>query len=188
MRKLIVTTMITIDGVMQAPGDSKEDTAEGFKFGGWPGPYNDSFTEKQFAKDMSGKFDLLLGRKTYKIFAGYWPQHADAWPHVNEVTKYVVSRKSSLKLDWQNSILLDGDVVKEVKQLKKEKGRDLEVWGSSNLIQTLLKHDLGRPIVAEGLPHNAWLGQAFVCQGCDSGSLQINSLQSFTKGRYLCPI
>lgn len=77
MRKIIVTTMLTIDGVMQAPGGSKEDTAEGFKFGGWTGPYNDEFTEEAYLKDMSGDFDLLLGRKTYEIFAGYWPQNAD---------------------------------------------------------------------------------------------------------------
>lgn len=142
MRKVIVTTMITIDGVMQAPGASKEDTAEGFKFGGWTGPYNDSFTEKEFAKDMSGEFDLLLGRNTYEIFKGYWPQHSDGWPRINEVTKYVVSHKSSLKVDWENSVLLNGDAAREVKKLKQGKGLDLEVWGSSNLIQTLLKHDL----------------------------------------------
>ncbi|MFS8130626.1 MAG: dihydrofolate reductase family protein, partial [Candidatus Dojkabacteria bacterium] len=142
MRKIIVTTMITIDGIMQAPGASKEDIQEGFKYGGWTGPYNDSFTEKVYARDMSGQFDLLLGHKTYEIFAGYWPRHADGWPHINEVTKYVVSHDSTLKLEWENSVLLDGDIIKEVNKLKKEKGLDLEVWGSSNLIQTLLKHNL----------------------------------------------
>jgi len=142
MRKIIVTTMVTIDGVMQAPGASKEDTDESFEFGGWTGPYNDSFTEKEFARDMTGQFDLLLGRKTYEIFAGYWPQHAEGWSRINNVTKYVVSKDTSLALDWQNSVLINGDVPNEIRKLKKSKGLDIEVWGSSNLVQILLKNDL----------------------------------------------
>lgn len=182
MRKIIVTTMITIDGVMQAPGASKEDTAEGFKFGGWTGPYNDASTEKEFAKDMSGKFDLLLGRKTYEIFKGYWPEHADGWPRINEVTKYVVSRNSSLKLDWENSVLIDGDVVKEVKKLKKENGPNLEVWGSSNLIQTLLKHDLVDELWLKVYPITLGKGKRLFSTGAIPAAFKLASSKVTPKG------
>jgi dihydrofolate reductase len=141
MRKLIVIEFITLDGVMQAPGGSKEDTTEGFKYGGWMGPYFDEFSGEMMAKQMSKPFDLLLGRKTYEIFAGYWPQHEEGWPGVNQAIKYVASHKK-LKLDWENSVLLKGDVSEAVKKLKAQDGPQLQVWGSSNLVQTLMKHDL----------------------------------------------
>lgn len=182
MRKIIVTTMITIDGVMQAPGGSKEDTADGFKFGGWTGPFNDSFTEKMFAKDMSGKFDLLLGRKTYDIFSRYWPKHADGWMRINEVTKYVVSKNSSFKLKWENSILITGDIVKSVKKLKKTKGLDLEVWGSSNLIQTLLKHDLVDELWLKIYPITLGLGKHLFVNGTIPASFKLISSKVSPKG------
>lgn len=143
MRKLIVVLFITLDGVIQAPGGSEEDTCEGFKYGGWMGPYMDDFSGKVMGEQMSlERSELLLGRKTYEIFAGYWPHHAAGWPGINEVKKYVASHDSSLKLDWENSVLLSGNVAEKVKKLKSEDGPDLHVWGSGNLIQTLLKHDL----------------------------------------------
>jgi len=143
MRKLIVVLFITLDGVIQAPGGSEEDTMEGFKYGGWMGPYMDDFLGKVMEEQMSlERSELLLGRKTYEIFAGYWPHHAAGWPGINEVKKYVASHNSSLKLDWENSVLLSGNVAEKVKTLKSEDGPDLHVWGSANLIQTLLKHDL----------------------------------------------
>jgi dihydrofolate reductase len=143
MRKLIVVLFITLDGVIQAPGGSEEDTSEGFKYGGWVGPYMDDFSGKVMGEQMSlERSELLLGRKTYDIFAGYWPHHAAGWPGINEVKKYVASHDSSLKLDWENSVLLSGNVAEKVKKLKSEDGPDLHVWGSGNLIQTLLKHDL----------------------------------------------
>jgi len=165
MRKLIVTTMITIDGVMQAPGASKEDTSEGFKYGGWATPYMDDFTEKAFKKDMSGRFDLLLGRKTYEIFRGYWPEHADGWPRINEVKKYVVSNDSSLKLDWENSELITGDIVEKVKKLKERDGSDLEVWGSSYLVQTFLKHDLVDELWLKIFPITLGTGKRLFAEG-----------------------
>ncbi len=142
MRKLIVLEFMTLDGVIQAAGGSKEDTAEGFKYGGWQDPYFDDFTGQVMEEQMREPFDLLLGRKTYDIFAGYWPQHEEFWPGVNAAAKYVASRDASLKLTWSNSVLLSGDAAAEVKKLKTQSGPDLKVYGSSNLVQTLLKHDL----------------------------------------------
>lgn len=143
MRKLIVVLFVTLDGVIQAPGGPEEDTSDGFKYGGWVGPYMDDFSGKVMGEQMSlERSELLLGRKTYDIWAGYWPHHAAGWPGINEVKKYVASHDSSLKLDWENSVLLSGNVAEKVKNLKSEDGPDLHVWGSGNLIQTLLKHDL----------------------------------------------
>lgn len=139
MRKIVVLEFITLDGVMQAPGGPKEDTSGGFKYGGWTVPYFDKVSGQEMDKQMKGKYDLLLGRKTYDIFAGYWPQHTDGWPQVNRITKYVVS-KTLKKPTWENTV-----VVKDIKQLKKLKnssGPDLQVYGSSNLIQTLMEYDL----------------------------------------------
>src|SRR3989338_9383958 len=132
---------------MQAPGGPEEDASGGFKYGGWTVPYFDEFSGKVMEEQMSlERSELLLGRKTYEIFAGYWPQHAAGWPGINEVTKYVASHDSSFKLGWENSVLLAGDVAEEVGKLKSSPpaggGPALQVWGSGNLIQTLLKHDL----------------------------------------------
>ena len=138
MRKIIVISMITLDGVMQAPGGSKEDTSEGFKYGGWTAPYADDASSKIWKKQMKAA-DLLLGRKTFDIFEGYWPEHAGGWPGINDVTKYVLSstRTSS---DWENTVFLNS--LADIKKIKKGAGSDIKVWGSSKLIQLLLKHDL----------------------------------------------
>jgi dihydrofolate reductase len=141
MRKLIVTTFITLDGVMQAPGGPEEDPTGGFKYGGWTVPYFDEFSGKVMDEQMSRPFELLLGRKTYEIFAAYWPHHSSGWPGVNEAKKYVASH-GDMKLDWENSVLLKGDAVAEIKKLKAQDASELQVYGSGNLIQTLLKHDL----------------------------------------------
>lgn len=126
---------------MQAPGGPEEDTSGGFKYGGWTVPYFDEFAGKVMGEQMRRPFDLLLGRKTYDIFAAYWPQHSKDWPGVNEANKYVASR-GDRKLEWENSVLLKGDVVKEIKKLKGDDGPDLHVYGSGNLAQTLFKNDL----------------------------------------------
>src|SRR5687768_4777301 len=143
MRKIIVLTFITLDGVMQAPGGPKEDTSGGFKYGGWTVPYFDDFSGKVMDEQMGRPFDLLLGRKTYEIFASYWPHHQEnsIGAALNNATKYVAS-DSPIKLEWNKSVLLQGDVVEEVKKLKSQAGPDLHVHGSGNFIQTLLKHDL----------------------------------------------
>jgi dihydrofolate reductase len=130
--------MITLDGVMQAPGGPKEDTSGGFKYGGWVAPYSDEVYGKVIKKQMKPA-DLLLGRKTFDIFASYWPEHADYWPGIDDVTKYVVS-KTMKKSDWKNSVFLKS--VADIKKLKNSKGSDIKVWGSGELIRLLLKNDL----------------------------------------------
>ncbi len=132
-------SFISLDGVMQAPGGPEEDTSNGFKFGGWVFPYFDEFGGKVMSDQMKGTYDLLLGRKTYDIFAAYWPEHADKWPQVNTITKYVLSHGHP-NLSWNKSVLLKD--VADIKKLKTQPGQDLQVHGSGNLIQTLLKHDL----------------------------------------------
>ncbi len=138
MRKIIVLSFITLDGVMQAPGGPDEDTSGGFKYGGWVTPYFDEASGKVMEKQMKPA-DLLLGRKTFEIFASYWPKHAGSWPGINDATKYCVSRTLK-KSDWENSVFLES--LAEINKLKSQTGSDIQVHGSGNLIQTLLKHDL----------------------------------------------
>ena len=146
MRKIITTTFVTLDGVMQAPGGPEEDTAGGFAYGGWQlgGDYQDEVTSKIIQDFMATPFEMLLGKRTYQIFAGYWPNHPEieliAKPF-NSTKKYVVSH-APMELSWNNSALVTGDVVAEITKLKTLNGPDLWVWGSGNLIQTLLRHNL----------------------------------------------
>ncbi len=135
--------MITLDGVMQAPGGPKEDRSAGFKYGGWTAPYGDKLYGEVVQKELKPA-DYLLGRKTFEIWADYWPEHGDFWPGINEGAKYVFS-KSMKKTDrlitgWKNSFAIKN--VTDIKKIKNSKGPDLQVWGSSELIQLLLKNDL----------------------------------------------
>jgi dihydrofolate reductase len=139
MRKIIVLSMITLDGVMQAPGGPKEDTSGGFKYGGWSAPYGDEVVGKAMHKELEKSVDYMLGRKTFQIWEKYWPKHGDYWPAINEGTKYVLS-KTMKKSTWKNSLFLKS--AGDIKKVKKSKGRDIQVWGSSKLIQLLLKNDL----------------------------------------------
>jgi dihydrofolate reductase len=138
MRKIIVLTFITLDGVMQAPGGPEEDPSGGFKYGGWSAPYGDEVSGKIMQKQMEAT-DILLGRKTYDIFAPYWPQHADYWPGINDVKKYVLSNTIK-ESDWNNTEFLT--TVADIEKLKNSEGGDIKVWGSGELVQLLLKHDL----------------------------------------------
>jgi len=143
MRKLIVQTFVTLDGVMQAPGGPGEDDSGGFEQGGWSVNYWDEQMGQVMDEAMSAPFDLVLGRKTYDIFAAHWPhapEEEGAKP-LNDATKYVVSR-SHPRLEWSNSVLIEGDAAKGIAALKKEDGSELQVHGSGNLIQTLLRHNL----------------------------------------------
>lgn len=139
---LQVDMFTTLDGVVQAPGGPAEDTEDGFKHGGWQGPFLDEEAGKKITKDFPTFDALLLGRKTYDIFAGYWPtQPKNTFSeHLNKVTKYVASRHLK-KVEWQNSNLIAGDVVQAVPKIK-QKHKEVRVIGSSDLLQTLLKHDL----------------------------------------------
>jgi dihydrofolate reductase len=141
MRKIIVLTFVSLDGVMQAPGGPTEDPSGNFKFGGWTFPYFDEFLGQVMTEQMSEPFDLLLGRKTFEIFASYWPFHPEEGAGINQATKYVASNTLTHS-DWSKSVFLHGDVVDQIKQLKQLVGPDLQVHGSSNFIQTLLAADL----------------------------------------------
>jgi dihydrofolate reductase len=143
MRRLTVNTFLTLDGVMQAPGGPEEDPTGGFAHGGWSANYWDDQMGQVMGEAMSRPFDLLLGRKTYEIFAAHWPYATDdpAAKPLNDATKYVASR-TLRSLDWSNSVLIEGDVGKGVAALKQQEGPELQVHGSSNLIQTLLRHNL----------------------------------------------
>ena len=143
MRKLIVSTFLTLDGVMQAPGGPEEDDSDGFAHGGWSVSYWDDLMGEVMGAAMSVTFDLVLGRKTYDIFAAHWPHasEADGAKPLNDATKYVASR-SRPTLEWRNSVLIEGDVAEGVAALKQQDGPELQVHGSGNLVQTLLRHGL----------------------------------------------
>lgn len=141
MRKVIVLEHISIDGVIQAPGGPDEDTSGGFAHGGWIAHYSDAILGTALEKQMNLPFDLLLGRKTFEIWAPFWPQHGDAWPGVNTATKYIASNTIT-SAEWQPSVFLNGDIAEKVAKIKQQRGPDLNVWGSGNLMQTLIKHDL----------------------------------------------
>jgi dihydrofolate reductase len=141
MRKVIVLEFITLDGVIQAGGGPDEDTSGGFAYGGWQAPYSDDVLGTVMNKQMSMPFDLLLGRTTFEIWEPYWPKHADIWPGASTATKYVASNTMTSSA-WQPSVFLGGDLAEKVSQLKQQEGPDLHVYGSANLVQTLMKHDL----------------------------------------------
>jgi dihydrofolate reductase len=138
MRKIIVLSMVTLDGVMQAPGSPEEDPSGGFEYGGWVAPYGDEVAG-QVLQGLMTAADLLLGRHTFEIWEAYWPAHASGWPGINEVTKYVYSNSRSTS-DWNNTFFLH--TLDDIRELKGTNGTDIQVWGSAELIQMLLKNDL----------------------------------------------
>ena len=141
MRKIIVLEHISLDGVIQAPGGPDEETSGGFTHGGWISPHSDAILGTALRRQMNMPFDLLLGRKTFEIWAPYWPHHTDVWPGVNAATKYVASNTMTSG-EWQPSVFLSGDISEKVAKIKQQPGPDLNVWGSGDLLQTLIKHDL----------------------------------------------
>ena len=164
MRKIIVLSFITLDGVMQAPGGPDEDTSNGFEYGGWTAPYFYEADEAagEFMENQMKSADLLLGRKTFEIFASYWPEHADYWSGINDVTKYVMS-KTMDKSDWKNSVFLKS--VEDIEKLKKSEGSDIQVHGSGNLTQTLLKHDLVDELWLKTFPIMLGVGKRLFGEG-----------------------
>ena len=143
MRKLLVSTFVSLDGVMQAPGGPEEDPSGGFTLGGWSFGYWDEAMGQAMDEAFSRPCDLLLGRRTYDIFAAHWPRVSGdpTADRLNSARKYVASRTLD-RVEWQNSTLLEGDVAERVAALKEEPGPEIQVHGSANLIQTLLRHDL----------------------------------------------
>lgn len=141
MRKIIITEMITLDGVMQAPSGPEEDVSGVFKYGGWGAPYDDEEGGKFVLKELAEKAEYLLGETTFDIWSGFWPLHTDIWPGITEGTKYVMTKsKTDKKTDWKNTVFIDS--LEDIKKLKESDGPDIQVWGSSQIVQLLLKNDL----------------------------------------------
>lgn len=161
MRNIIVLSFITLDGVMQAPGGPEEDRSGGFEYGGWVVPYFDEVSHQVMEKQLQPA-DLLLGRKTFDIFEAYWPHHAENWPGINEVKKYVLSQTRTSS-DWQNSVFLE--TVADIKQLKETAGPDLQVHGSGELIQLLFTHDLVDSLWLKIYPITLGKGKKFFANG-----------------------
>jgi dihydrofolate reductase len=164
MRKIIVLAFITLDGVMQGPGGPTEDTSGNFTYGGWTVPYFDDFLGNIMTEQMSHPFDLLLGRKTFEIFASYWPHHPEEGSGINNATKYVASNTLRTH-EWTKSVFLKGNVGDEIKKLKGQEGPDLQVHGSGNLIQTLLEHDLVDEFWLKIFPVTLGVGKRLFDQG-----------------------
>ena len=141
MRKVNVLEFVSLDGVMQAPGGPEEDTSGGFAYGGWISPHSDPVLSTAIRKQMNMPFDLLIGRNTFDIWAPYWPQHNDIWPAVNTAIKYVASNTITSH-EWRPSAFLNGDIAEKLTKIKQQEGPDLHVYGSANLVQALIKHDL----------------------------------------------
>lgn len=172
MRKIIVLSFITLDGIMQAPGGPEEDSSNGFKYGGWVAPYfhgSDEAAGELMEKQMKSA-DLLLGRKTFEIFASYWPEHGDMWPDINNVTKYAMSNTMD-KSDWNNSVFLKS--VDDIKDLRDSEGSDIQVHGSGNLIQTLLKHDLVDELWLKTFPITLGKGKRLFGEGTMSAAFTL---------------
>lgn len=184
MRKITVLSMITLDGVMQAPGGPKEDTAGGFKYGGWTAAYSDKAFGKIMQKELSQKTDFLLGRKTFELWAGYWPQHGDFWPQINKGAKYVLSKNlkksDPLITGWKNSALVKN--LADIKKLKASKGADIQVWGSSELIQLLLKHDLVDELRLKIYPLTLGKGKKLFSNGAIPAAFTVTETTVTTSG------
>jgi dihydrofolate reductase len=182
MRELIVTTFLTLDGVMQAPGGPGEDN-DGFAFGGWSVNYWDELMGQTMSEFMGKPFDLVLGRKTYDIFAAYWPnapEKAGGKP-LNDATKYVASRGDPA-LEWSRSVLIEGDVAEGIAALKREDGPELQVHGSGNLIQTLMRHGLVDRYVLWVFPLVVGPGKRLFADGTVSATLRLTDNKVSTTG------
>jgi dihydrofolate reductase len=176
MRRIVVGAFLSLDGVMQSPGGPKEDPVGGFQHGGWVVPYFDETLGNSVSEMFARSFDLLLGRKTYDIFAAHWPYvGADdpIAPMFNRITKYVATRNPNLSLGWQNSQTLGTDAVAGVRRLKTEEGPDLLTQGSCDFLQTLLKHDLVDEINASIFPLVLGAGKKLFGEGAAPTALKL---------------
>lgn len=172
MRKIIVLTFVTLDGVMQAPGGPEEDTSGGFKYGGWTVPFFDEFLGEEMSAQMGKPFDLLLGRKTFEIFASYWPHHEEEGAAINRATKYVVSN-TLMEHEWETSVFLGGDVPAAIRKLKAGDGPDLQVHGSAKLLQTLLGNDLVDELWLKIFPLTVGSGQRLFGEGASPARFEL---------------
>lgn len=181
MRKIIVLEFVSLDGVIQAPGGPQEDTDGNFKYGGWIVPYFDERSGDIMQEQMSRTRALLLGRKTYEIFAYYWPTHESAWPGINSATKYVVSDTLTESL-WDNTVIIKDNVVEEIRRLKQQDGPDLQVYGSSRLLQTLLKHDLADELLLKIFPVTLGTGKRLFGEGTLSAAFTLTHSEATPRG------
>ncbi len=182
MRKIVVFTMVSLDGVMQAPGGPEEGTSGGFQYGGWTTPYGDESFGKIIDKELSVPFDMLLGKKTYEIFAPYWPKQTGSIADpFNKAKKYVVSDKG-VDLTWKESILISDDVVTNIKTLKAEDGPMLQAWGSGKLIQTLLKNDLVDELRLRIFPVTLGTGKRLFAEGTILAAFELIDSQALPSG------
>ena len=180
MRKVIALEFVTLDGVIQAGGGPEEDTSGDFAYGGWMVPYSDDVIGAVMNKQMNVPFELFLGRKTFEIWAPYWSQHADKWQGVKTATKYVASNTMTSH-EWQPSVFLSGDIAEKVSKLKQQPGPDLHVYGSANVLQTLLKHDLVDEILAKDISDNIGQWETLVCRWRHSCGVQGERSPSLSK-------
>jgi dihydrofolate reductase len=181
MRKIIVIEFITLDGVIQGPGGPTEDTSGGFKYGGWEFPLGDDVLGAAMQKQLALPFALLLGRKTFDIWAPYWPKHGDIWPNVNTATKYVASNTLTSS-DWQPTVFLSGNVAEKIRQIKQQPGPDLHVYGSANLIQTLMKHDLVDEFWLKIYPITLGSGKRLFVEGTIPAAFKVTESQVSPNG------
>jgi dihydrofolate reductase len=181
MRKINVLEFVSLDGVIQAPGAPEEDRSGSFAYGGWMSPYSDAASNAAMKKQMNLPFDLLLGRKTFDIWAKFWPQHGGFWPGVNPATKYVASN-SLTSHEWQPSVFLSGNIVDKITEMKQQPGRDLHVYGSANLVQTLLKHDLVDALWLKIFPITLGGGKKLFADGTIPAAFQVTESSVTPKG------
>lgn len=174
--------MLSLDGVMQSPSAPDEDNSLGFEHGGWTVPYADGSLGDVIDKEVSEPFDLLLGTRTYEIFASHWPKQSGALADAfNEATKYVVSDQP-MELTWNKSVLIDGDVVAKIKTLKEEDGPVLQVWGSGNLVQTLLRNDLIDELRLRTFPVTVGSGKRLFAEGTIPASFELIETGALSSG------
>src|SRR4029453_10282920 len=184
MRKLVVGTFLTIDGVMQAPGGPDEDRDGGFKYGGWSVNYWDEEMGRRIVETTVRGGALLLGRKTYEIFAAHWPKVGDHDPiaaKLNSMPKYVASRTLN-EVTWNNSTLIEGDVAEAVVALKEQYGDDVQVTGSGDLVQTLIKHDLVDEFQLWLFPILLGTGKRLFAGGAIPAALKLSDAKTFSTG------
>ena len=181
MRKINVLEFMSLDSVIQAPGGAKEDTDGGFAFGGWTRPHSDAASGAAMGKQMKAPADVLLGRKTFQIFENFWPHHTDIWPEVSTATKYVVSNTVTSS-NWKPTVFLNGDVAKKIAELKKQDGPNLHVWGSSALVQTLLKHDLVDALWLKIFPVTLGSGKKLFADGTIPAAFKVTESSVTPKG------
>jgi dihydrofolate reductase len=181
MRKINALEFVSLDGVIQAPGGPQEDTSGGFAHGGWISPHGDAAFSATLKKQMNMPFDLLLGRKTFDIWSAFWPQHGDMWPGVNPATKYVASNTMTSH-QWQPSVFLNGDISEKIARIKRQEGPDLHVYGSANLVQTLLKHDLVDALWLKIFPVTLGGGKRLFADGAIPAAFKVTESTVTSKG------